>query len=38
MPPSGLPNCVMLHKNMLVAWEAFPPQLTIQVETIFYYD
>ena len=21
----------MLHKNMLVAWESFPPQLTIQL-------
>jgi len=27
----GLPNCVMLHKNMMVAWESFPPQLTIQL-------
>jgi len=27
----GLPNCKMLHKNMLVAWESFPPQLTIQL-------
>jgi hypothetical protein len=27
----GLPNCVMLHKNLMVAWEAFAPQLTIQV-------
>ena len=30
MPHSpGLPNCRMLHKNMMVAWESFPPQLTI---------
>ena len=28
---SGLPNCVMLHKNLKVAWESFAPQLTIQV-------
>eukprot|EP00088_Acartia_fossae_P021873 TRINITY_DN23239_c0_g1_i1.p1 TRINITY_DN23239_c0_g1~~TRINITY_DN23239_c0_g1_i1.p1 ORF type:complete len:682 (+),score=132.87 TRINITY_DN23239_c0_g1_i1:69-2114(+) len=27
----GLPNCVMLHKNMMVAWESFPPQLTVQL-------
>jgi len=27
----GLPNCMMLHKNLLVAWESFPPQLTIQL-------
>jgi len=27
----GLPNCVMLHKNLMVAWESFPPQLTIQL-------
>ena len=25
----GLPNCMMLHKNMMVAWDSFPPQLTI---------
>merc|ERR1711892_718650 len=32
MPHSpGLPNCMMLHKNLMVAWEAFPPQLTIQL-------
>jgi len=28
---TSLPNCVMLHKNMQVAWESFPPQLTIQL-------
>lgn len=28
---SGLPNCVMLHKNLMVSWEAFPPQLTVQL-------
>jgi len=28
---SGLPNCVMLHKNLMVSWEAFPPQLTMQL-------
>jgi len=27
----GLPNCLMLHKNLMVAWESFPPQLTIQI-------
>jgi len=27
----GLPNCKMLHKNLMVAWESFPPQLTIQL-------
>ena len=27
----GLPNCMMLHKNMMVAWDSFPPQLTIQL-------
>merc|ERR1719347_1330676 len=32
MPHSpGLPNCMMLHKNLMVAWESFPPQLTIQL-------
>ena len=25
----GLPNCMMLHKNLMVAWDSFPPQLTI---------
>ena len=24
-----LPNCMMLHKNMMVAWDSCPPQLTI---------
>ena len=28
----GLPNCMMLHKNMMVAWDSFPPQLTIQLD------
>jgi len=28
---AGLPNCKMLHKNLMVAWESFPPQLTIQL-------
>ena len=28
----GLPNYVMLHKNMQVSWASFPPQLTIQVQ------
>ena len=27
----GLPNCMMLHKNLMVAWDSFPPQLTIQL-------
>jgi len=27
----GLSNCKMLHKNLMVAWDSFPPQLTIQV-------
>ena len=27
----GLPNYMMLHKNMMVAWDSFPPQLTIQL-------
>ena len=27
----GLPNCMMLHRNLLVAWDSFPPQLTIQL-------
>jgi len=27
----ALPNCVMLHKNMMVAWESFPPSLTIEL-------
>jgi len=32
MPHSpGLPNCMMLHKNLMVGWESFPPQLTIQL-------
>jgi len=31
----GLPNCVMLHKNLMVAWESFPPQLTIQVRFMY---
>jgi len=26
-----LDNCMMLHKNMMVAWDSFPPQLTIQL-------
>ena len=30
----GLPNCKMLHKNLMVAWESFPPQLTIQVRKL----
>ena len=27
----GFPNCKMIHKNLMVTWESFPPQLTIQV-------
>jgi len=27
----GLPNCMMLHKNLMVAWDSFPPSLTIQL-------
>ena len=23
----GLPNCMMLHKNLMVAWDSFPPQV-----------
>ena len=28
---SGLPNCIMLCKNMMVAWDSFPSQPTIQM-------
>ena len=27
----GFDNCMMLHKNMMVAWDSFPPQLTIHL-------
>jgi len=34
----GLPNCMMLHKNLMVAWDSFPPQLTIQLAGHIGYD
>jgi hypothetical protein len=27
----GLPNCKMLHKNLMVSWESFSPSLTLQL-------
>ena len=34
----GLPNCMMLHKNLMVAWESFPPQLTSGDVAVTYMD
>ncbi|XP_001606352.1 protein Skeletor, isoforms B/C [Nasonia vitripennis] len=29
--PTNLPNCVQMHKRLQVAWEIFPPQITVQL-------
>ena len=28
---TGLDNCMMLHRNMMVSWDSRPPQLTIKL-------
>ena len=31
---TALPNCVMLHSNLMIAWSVFAPSITIQASVL----
>ena len=31
---SSLPNCEMLHDNLMIAWSVFAPSITIQLSAL----